>query len=311
MGTDINVRRAALVAKAESTYGADSTPAGADALLVSNLRVSPLKTALTPRNNVLPWFVNQGQVLAARWSEIDFDVEMAGAGAAGTAAPYAAVLKACSLAETLSGGVDAQYVPVSSSPGSVTLKYYEDGVRHNMLGCRGNAQWAIKNGGLPMISFHFLGLFVTAADASVVAPTLTGFQRPVAVNYVNTTPFTLDSYAAVFSDLMLDLGNDVRYVNRPNFEGIRMMGRKSTARVTFEKNLVADKGWMAMVGSTSTYALTCTHGLTAGNICKLDALQSRIVSYDESEDNGTKMIALGLDLEASSAGNNEMKFTVK
>lgn len=311
MGTEINVRRAALVAKAESTYGTDSTPAGTDAMLVHNLRIDPLKLNYAQRNPVMPFLGNQGSVVAAFWSEISFDVELAGAGSAGSAAPYGALLKACALAETLNAGADAQYAPVSSSFGSSTMKYYEDGVRHNMLGCRGNAVFNLKAGGLPMVSFRFLGLHVTVADASVVSPTLTGFQKPVAANLTNTTPFTLDSYAAVFNDLSIDLGNNVQYVNRPNFEGIRMLDRKAKGRVTFEKNLVSDKAWMPMVKGTSTYALTCTHGLTAGNIIKLDANQAQLTNYAESDDNGIKMVSLDLELQPSSAGNNEMKLTVK
>ena len=238
-------------------------------------------------------------------------MELAGAGTAGNAAPYSAPLKACGLAETLNAGTDAQYVPVSSGFASNTIKYYEDGTLHAFLGARGNAVFAVKDGGIPMVSFAMTALHVEMTDASLISPTLTGFQVPVAANLANTTPVTLDSYAAVIREISIDLGNQIAYVNRPNYEGVRFVDRKSKGRIVFEKNLVADKNWMAIVKAGTVKALTCTHGQTAGNIIKLDASQCQLTNYTESEDNGIKLVSLDLEVRPSSAGNNEFKLTVK
>ena len=308
----IYAKRAAVTQKVEVTYGTDVTPAAAsDAMLVHNLRIDPLKNAYVPRNPVLPYYANMGEVVAASWSEISYEVELAGAGTAGNAAPYAAALKSCALAQTLNPGTDAQYAPVSSGASSSSLYYYEDGLLHKILGMMGNVSFRLSAGGDPMAAFSFKGLHVALADAALISPTLTGFGLPVAVNKANTTPFTLHSTAGVFSDLTIDLGNQMEYTNKPNFEGIRFVGRRSTGKVTLEKELVATADWRPRLSDAVLGALAVTHGLTAGNIIKLDAPQVQLTNWTEGEDRGVKVITMDMHLQPTSAGNNEFKLTVK
>ena len=58
-------------------------------------------------------------------------------GSAGTAPKYGAILKACGLSETVSGGDTVTYAPVTTPSDSVTLFVNYDGIRHMITGCRG------------------------------------------------------------------------------------------------------------------------------------------------------------------------------
>lgn len=309
--TTIYARRAAVTQKVESSYGTDSTPAAdTDALMVHNLKIDPLKTAAVPRNPVMTFFGNQGKLIASQMAEVSYDVELAGAGAAGTAAPYAAALKSCALAQTLTVATDAQYDPISSSVQSSTLYFYESGVLHKITGMLMNAVFNIKAGGNPMISFRGVGLHNAFTDVSLITPTLTGFQIPLPVNKANTGTFTLHSFAGVFREMSLDLGNNIQYRNAPNLEQVRFVGRNATGKVTLEKDLVAGKDWQVIVKAGTTGALAVLHGTTAGNKCQLQAPAVQLHNYTESEDDGVKLISMDMELRPTSAGNNEFKLTV-
>jgi hypothetical protein len=91
----------AILSKIETTYGVDPTPtAGADALLMSNLTVSPMEMTLTQRQNIKAYMGNNPNVIAASYQKVSFDIEMAGSGTAGTAPAYDELLRACALSAT-------------------------------------------------------------------------------------------------------------------------------------------------------------------------------------------------------------------
>lgn len=95
-------RRRTILAKIESTYGTDSVPTGnANAILVTDLNVSPLAADIVDRNLIRNYMGSSDQLIANARVECDFSVEMAGAGTAGSAPAYGPLLRACGLAETI------------------------------------------------------------------------------------------------------------------------------------------------------------------------------------------------------------------
>lgn len=95
-------RKRTILAKIESSYGVDPTPTGsANAILMKNLTVTPMETTLVPRDLIRPYLGNFTNLPAAIYAKVAFEVEVAGAGSAGSAAPYGALLRACALSETL------------------------------------------------------------------------------------------------------------------------------------------------------------------------------------------------------------------
>lgn len=94
-------RKRAILAKIETTYGVDASPTGgANAILMSNLTVSPMEMTLVERANIKAYLGNNPSVLAAIYAKLAFDVEMAGSGTAGTVPAYGVLLRACGLSET-------------------------------------------------------------------------------------------------------------------------------------------------------------------------------------------------------------------
>ena len=78
-------RKRLILAKVESTYGTDSSPAGTDAVLVRSLEVTPIEADVVSRDLIRPYLGNSDQLLANTRVSITFEVEMAGSGTAATA----------------------------------------------------------------------------------------------------------------------------------------------------------------------------------------------------------------------------------
>lgn len=299
--------------KIEGAYGVDAVPAAAtDSLLVKNLKVSPLRLGYERRDVVKTFYANEGDFATGQWSEIEFDVEIAGAGTAVDTVPkYGTALRACGLAQTVNALVSVQYDPVSSAEESATIYFQIDGRQHKMLGCRGSKfSLTIRAGAVPTYHFGFMGLHVQPTDTALTPGTFTGFQKPLAVNNANTTPFTLHTYAGKFREFTFDMGLQTVYRNLPNSESIVITGRTPTGRITLESELVATKDWWTIIKGMTNGALACTQGTVAFNKVKFDAPNVQLTEPDDSgEEDGVSMLAVGLNFIPGAGGNDEFRIT--
>jgi hypothetical protein len=114
-------RKRAILSKIETTYGVDPTPtAGSDALLMSNLTVSPMEMTVVQRQNIKAYMGNNPSVLAAIYAKVSFDIELAGSGTAGTAPAYDELLRGCALsATTLAAPVTGTLTAGSATSGTL------------------------------------------------------------------------------------------------------------------------------------------------------------------------------------------------
>jgi hypothetical protein len=94
-------RRRILTAAIETTYGTDAAPTGSNAVLVRNMTLTPAETDLVDRDLVRPFLGRSEQLAAGIRVRLEFEVELAGAGTAGQAPGYGALLRACGLSQTL------------------------------------------------------------------------------------------------------------------------------------------------------------------------------------------------------------------
>lgn len=95
------MRKGSVLAKIESVYGTDPVPTGsANAILVRNINLSPIAAETVGRDVVRPYLGESDQLLANTRVELTFEVEIAGAGTAGTAPGYGPLLRACAMDET-------------------------------------------------------------------------------------------------------------------------------------------------------------------------------------------------------------------
>ena len=303
-------RRRTILAKTETTYGVDPTPTGsANAILIRNLNVTPLNAEVVSRDLVRAYLGNSEQLIASKHVQLDFEVEMAGSGTAGTAPAYNVLLKACGLAET-DGLTDVVYSPVSSGFGSATIYFNIDGVLHKVTGARGNVEFTIGARTIPTMKFTFTGIYNAPSDAALPAVDYSAFQTPQAANTSNTTDFQFFSFAGVLESLSLNLGNAINYRSLIGSESVIMTDRQVSGTAVFEAPLTASKDFFAASLASTLGNLTITHGTTAGNKFKIDSTRIDIANPTYSDNNGIHMLSVPFVAVPSSAGNDEISFTV-
>lgn len=307
------MHKLALLAKIETTYGTDAAPTGAaNAMVVRNVTITPLEGDEISRDLIVPFFGHQGLILAGVYGKIEFEVELAGAGAAGTAPFWGPLARACALSETIVAATTVTYAPVSAGQEAVTLWWNLDGTKHVLLGCRGNMTISLESQKIPLLKFAFVGLLGTVADAALPAVTLPAPPKPLVPSKTNTPVFTLHGYAAVMETTSLDLGNKVEPRLLVGSETIEMTDRTSTGSTTLQADQVANIDWQGKASSRARGALAITHGTTAGNIIQIAAPAVEIGKPSFGSSNNILNTTLPLALcPSSSSGNDEISIVVK
>jgi len=306
-------RKRVILAKIETTYGTDPVPTGAaNAILVRNLNVSPQDADFVDRDLVRPYLGRSEQLPAAIRATVDFEVEIAGAGAAGTVPGYGPLLRACGLSETITASTKVDYAPISASFESVTIYLNNDGVLHKLTGARGTVSIQMKVKDIPVFKFQFTGLYNAVSDVALPAPTYSAFQTPLTVTNVNTTPFTLHGYSAVLSDFQLDLTNSI--VHRTlvgGSEAVLITDREPQGSMTIEATTVTAKDWWSLAKAATLGALDITHGITGGNKVQITSSRVQLTKPQYQDMDGVSMLQFGTNYIPSSAGNDELLISVK
>lgn len=298
-------RRLALLAKTEVSYGTDPVPTGmANAIQAIDAVLTPLVAQQISRDLLRPYLGHPGVLLTGEHAMVEFSVELAGSGTAGTAPAFGPLLLACGMSETIVAATSVTYAPVSSLYNAVTIYFNRDGVRHVLLGARGSWTLDLTVGRVPRLRFRFLGLIGTISDTALPAVTLTAWKRPAKVNKANTT-ITLHGLALVTPGLTLDLGARVEPRMLVGEETIEIVDRQATGSVTPDAVLLATKNWMSIARGETTGALSAVHGTVAGNIATIAGPSVQIGPPTEQEAQGILTNTLPLILQPD-AGNDEL-----
>lgn len=306
-------KNVAVLAKTEVTYNVDPTPTGAaNAILTKGAVPQPLLGNRVTRDLDRSTWGAQSEINTGPYVTVAFSVEIAGAGAAGTAPKYGPLLLACGMAETTNAGLSVVYSPASAALKSCTIYYFVDGQQHIIKGARGNVKISIQRGQIPTFDFEFTGLYTRPTAVANPALTLTSFQTPVAVTKTNTT-LSLHAFAAFCESLSVDYGNSIVYRNLIGSETVELTDRNVRGSVTIEAPAVGTKDYFAAAEAHSGITLSTIqlfHGLTAGNIVQLDGAKVQLGSPAISNSDGIVTYAMDTIYTANS-GNDEFFITVK
>lgn len=206
---------------------------------------------------------------------------------------------------------NAAYRPVSSGFESVTLYMNVDGVLHRLTGARGtvSAQMTVKE--IPVLRFMFTGIYNAVSDTAAPTPTYTAFQTPLTVSNVNTTPFSLHGFAAVMSALQIDVSNSI--VHRTlvgGSESVLITDREPQGSITIEATTVAERNWWSLAQNVTLGALDVTHGTAAGNRVRIGSSQVQLTTPTYNDMDGVTMLQMGANFVPTTAGNDELFFSV-
>lgn len=248
--------REVVLAKSEVTYNTDPTPGATDAILVENPSWSNEGLRMIERPAVKPTLGPKKSIYGGKLETITFTCEIKYSGTAGTAPEIDALLKACGLGVTNVPATSDTYAPASSSIGSCTIYYYQDGTRKRLTGCRGNAEFVLTAGDKGMINFTLTGHATTRTDTALITPTYDA-ELPSAVL---SGAFTIDSFSGIISKLQFDLGNTLSM--RPSVSAadgygeIIIANRNVTGSIDPEDELVATEDWYGNFESGASMALS-------------------------------------------------------
>ena len=305
-------RKKTLLAALETTYGTDASPTGAaNAMVATNVTLRPMEGESVSRDIDRPYLGARGEILVNTHVQLDFDVELAGAGGAGDAPGYAPLLLACGFAETLTALTDAVYTPISDAFASVTIYLNIDGTRHAITGARGDWGLTLSPGRLPVYSFRFRGLFTLPVAATPPVIDTSAFQSPIPASDANTPTFVLHGRELVVEACEIAGGNDVQGRFLINSEGILIVDRAVTATVTAEATDLSAFDPYDRAHRRTTGTLQIVHGTTAGQIIQVDAPVVEIGRPALGQTQAITNWRLPLTLLPSAAGDDEITITVK
>lgn len=303
-------RKRLILAKIESTYGTDSTPLGANAVLIRNLEVTPLQADTVNRELITPWLGTSQQLLAQTRVELTFEVELAGSGTAGTAPAYGPILKSCALSETIVTSTSVTYAPRSDFPtsgSSCTIYFHNDGIRHKVTGCRGTFTLNTEVGQIPYISFTMTGVYNAPTDETLPTPTYGNQAPPLVFKHTNTASFSIFSYSGCLQSLEFEMGNEVLYRELVGCtKEVLVVNREPSGTVMIEAPAIATKDFFSIALGSSTGSITFTHGTTAGNIVTFTAAQSDLGAPTYADQDGVQMLELPFIATPSNSGNDEI-----
>jgi hypothetical protein len=312
-------RKMVILGIIETTYGTDASPTGsANAILVRNPDLTPLNAQTTERGTVRPTLGRELQVHYGEHVQLQFEVELAGGGAADTAPGWGELMKACGFAETVNSGTSVEYDPVSSGFEAMTLYFFMDGQKHAMTGARGSVSLSVNpDNGFPALTFSFTGLWVDPSSTSNPDPDYSSFQMPKVVSNANTPTFTLHGNAHEMLNLSLDMSNEVTYRNVVGDESVEIIDRAPGGSLTIQAPPISSVDYFTKAKDNTLGELSLTHGNTAGNIVEISTpastgsggVQPLNPSYGERD--GIATIEMDLALVPSDTGDDEIKITTK
>jgi hypothetical protein len=301
-------RKMALLNKLEATYGTDVTPLPADRIIMSNVQFRPLVAQRLSRDLLLPYFGNQGVVLAGMYATIEGDIEIAGSGDPGTPPLWGSVARIAGMTETITADTSVVYERSTGMPESGTVYFVADGVRHVLLGSRANLALNWQAVAMPRMRASITGLLGTITDAANPAVSTAGWLAPVPVSKENTT-LTLHGWSAVGQSLSVDFGNKVT----PRFligdEAVHITDQSATGTAVVEAVSLATIDWFARAKARTRGVLDFKHGIIDGNIVEIDAAAVEIGEPTPGESDGFLNYSLGLDIIANNG--LDLKITVR
>lgn len=256
-----------ILAKIETTYGTDSAPVAAtDGVLAQNITLRPMQGEDAPRNLERPFLAADETIPVNVHAQLDFSVELAPSGTAGTAPAWAPLLRACGVGQTVSAGVSVTFAPATDNHASATIHFFVEGTRHVLTGARGNARFVIGAQAIPRIEFAFTGLYNVPSEQSRTNPTLSSWQRPQPATRTNTPTFTVNSVASQLRELTFDLGNQVVPRLLIGAESIIIPDRAETLSARIGSVPLSTLNPFALAAALTPVPVGLVHGVGAGRI---------------------------------------------
>ncbi len=305
-------------AKKEATYGVDAVPTGPlNAILTRNFRATPIEIDFLERNLDLATRGKTRGVPSNERQLINYEVELQGSGAAGTAAAWMELLEGCGGAApvlTASTKAEQKFAALGAALSGLTHYWYTGTQRRRSYGARGDIT-AINftAGAYPFLGLSYIGLLPTGTPVDEVAmgaaADYTRWKTPLEVNTANTD-FLLDGYAAPLRSFVAQANVDLKLRNLVGANYVQRGNHGMSVKIVIEEPNYAAKNYFAQLRAGSVCTTQIVHGTVAGSIVQLDASFLQIAKIEETKEDDIAMLEIDAFLTVS-AGQDDILFTAK
>lgn len=302
--------------KKEGVYGTDAAPTGAaNATDTRRFTAKPVVTDRIERGLDRPVRGRTKDAPSNERGTFGYELELAGAGAAGTAPAWMEHLEACGMAApVLTAGATAiqRFSAIGAALSSATAYHWHGNQKRVHLGCRGTFGFDFTAGAYPFLKLDFTGLLPPANAITDAAPGVVDFARwkdPVEVNTDNTD-FLLDGYALNLRSFTGDANADVKMRNLVGARYVNRGNHAITGRIIGEAPTIASKNYFASLRTGAEIASQIIHGTIAGNIVQADLAHLQITDIDLQEEDDTLMVSIAYGANVGSTPD-DLIWTVK
>lgn len=274
----IYTRKSLLTVAPEGTYGTAASSGYVPLEVIRDPDVAPLVANRAARETVRPWWGADRKKLIDKQVTLNFDVYLAGSGAAGTAPAYGELLRACGFGETIVAATSATYALAADGSALIgtTLRWYADGILHQVRGARGTVSFNLTTQEYPRLNFAMTGIYTQPTETAIPSTTYSSFTNqaaPLEVGATQTPTVSINSVSRCMSEFELSIANEVNYENYAGCtERIAISGREPEGRIQVESTMLTGAGNQnvyALATGTTLVPITWTHGTVAGSIAAL------------------------------------------
>lgn len=310
----MRTKRRVVAAKFEATEGTAETLSASDGgILVIDPKID-VDIRMTERPMARATLGTMAAVAGARSARLTFRTELKGTGAtytvnSTTKPAISKYLEACSFLATFGSGAIAAwaFTPTSGTGAalyipSLTMAVWEDGVKKQIRGARGNVNFSGNVGEPIYANFDFLGVWDSATDEANIAPTYETAIPPVLLS----ANASVGDFAAIMNGFTLDSGNNLALRDSINsvdgYLSTIVTARKMSGTINPEMSLVATKDWFGTWKNSTNQSLIIGNvGTAAGNVIKFLMPKLRFKKVTDADRNGIAVAEVQFDLEETSA----------
>ncbi len=206
-----------------------------------------------------------------------------------------------------------EYLPASSSVPSATVGAFIDGIKHTLIGARGNVTIDVNAGEPAFLNFTFTGVYLETTDVALL--TGTSYDATVPPVFLDVG-FVLGAFSPCFVAMGIDLANTLELRRCANAEhgavSTLITGRSPSATIDPELDLVANYDFFGNLRAGTEGRFACEFGDTAGNIVSLASPKVQIDQIGDGDRNGLAVGNLTLNLVTSTvdAGDDEFQIGI-
>lgn len=304
----------AILVKPETVYSDDSLPVAANAVLFTGAPSITIEGDSLSRDIAKPYWGNDPTKLVGKFVKIEGEVEITGAGAAGSAPAVANILKACGLAETITATTSAEYDPASENISSVTCYFQRGNDLWKVVGCRGDMSLSMQAKQYGKFKFSLTGLFSLPEHAATL-PTIdiSSFQEPLVLDYLNTPTANFFGTAVDVDSFEFALGNVIEKKDKPGCYAVSISDRAPSSSITMCAPPISTLNIRGLADSGATGIVEIEHGTVAGKIFNIRLPRADIdLSGVQDTQIGTNEKGITVPLgPLPTTGDDEVKLTFK